>query len=147
MSSISDSQLAFAPFTKAYNDTGANIVGALNTATAVRLLIPVVAAGWYNVSFNGEVRGLTNQTLSGLTFNLYSDAGGASLVAALNVPIFPAAQIGTRIRFEYSATVLVPSGAVYTNFRSTGSAATILPQEYDFTTDTGMSFSFLRAQM
>jgi hypothetical protein len=147
MSSISDSQLAFQPFTKAYNDTAANIVGALNTATAVRELVPAVTAGWYNVAFNGGIQGVTNNTLSGLTFNLYSDAGGASLVAALNVPLFPANAIGTTYRFEYSASILVPSGALYTNFRSTGSAATIINQAYDFVTDTGMSFSFVRAQM
>jgi len=147
MSSISDSQLAFAPFTKAYNDTGANIVGAVNTATAVRLLIPAVTAGWYNVALNGGLQGITDNTLSGLCFNLYSDAGGANLLAAINVPLYPAGAIGTTLRFEISATVLVPSGAVYTNFRPTGSAATILPQEYSFVTDNGMSFSFVRAQM
>jgi hypothetical protein len=146
MSSISDSQLAFAPFTKAYNDTGADIVGALNVGTPVRLLVPTVTAGWYNFVFSGQISALTNNTLTGFAINLFSDAGGVTRLACVNIPLQPPAFLGTATRVEMQATVYVSDGAVYTNFRSTGSASTIISQAYTFVTDTGFSVSWVRAQ-
>jgi hypothetical protein len=143
MSAISDSQISFAPYSKAYNTSAADYVAAAGVASAIVLQIPnVPTAGWYNVAFTGQITTLTNNLLTGFTFNLYSDAAGATLLAAINFPLITANRIGTSWRFNQTATAYFPAGAVYCSFKPIGSAATITHALFDPVAGTGVDFSW-----
>ncbi len=143
MSAISDSQISFAPYSKAYNTSAADYVAGAGAASVVVLQIPSVPkAGWYNVAFNGCLSTLTDTTMTGFTFNLYADAGGATLLAAINLPLYPVAFVHTTWRFSSSNAIYIPAGSVYANFKPIGSAATITHNLFDPVALTGVDFSW-----